>query len=108
MRTLHGDCIWPGDKLSRCHRHRNGLNRGSNSRSNGKVKDLDKGLDRTITTNDAGLYDTGPIVPEDHYTITYTKAGFSTYAARSSGVAGRRIGMNMSWASDRPRTGRCE
>jgi hypothetical protein len=42
------------------------------------VKDLDKGTERVYTTNQAGLYDTGPIVPEDRYTITYSKEGFST------------------------------
>lgn len=42
------------------------------------VKDLDKGTERVYTTNDAGLYDTGPIVPEDRYTITYSKEGFSS------------------------------
>jgi Carboxypeptidase regulatory-like domain len=27
------------------------------------VKDLDKNVERTLTTNTSGLYDTGPIVP---------------------------------------------
>jgi len=42
------------------------------------VKDVDKGVVKTFTTNGAGLYDTGPIVP-DHYLITFTKEGFSTF-----------------------------
>src|SRR5258708_38121709 len=42
------------------------------------VKDVDKGVVKTFTTNGAGLYDTGPIVP-DHYLITFTKEGFATF-----------------------------
>jgi hypothetical protein len=36
------------------------------------VKDVDKGVVKTFTTNDGGLYDTGSIVP-DHYLITLLK-----------------------------------
>src|SRR5690348_907897 len=43
-----------------------------------KVDDLDKGISRTITTDGAGLYDTGSIVP-DHYLITITAPGFQSY-----------------------------
>ena len=42
------------------------------------VKDVDKGVVKTFTTNDGGLYDTGSIVP-DHYLITFTKEGFTTF-----------------------------
>jgi len=42
------------------------------------VKDLDKGTERVISTNDAGLFDSGPIVPEDRYTVVFSKDGFST------------------------------
>jgi hypothetical protein len=42
------------------------------------VQDVDKGVTRTFTTDGAGLYDTGPIVP-DHYVLTFTKDGFQTY-----------------------------
>ena len=41
------------------------------------VKDVDKDITRTFTTDDAGLYDTGPIVP-DHYLITISAEGFKT------------------------------
>lgn len=41
------------------------------------VEDVDKGVTRTYTTNAAGLYDTGPIVP-DHYRLTFEKPGFKT------------------------------
>src|SRR5580704_19429515 len=36
------------------------------------VKDVDKGVVKTFTTNGGGLYDTGSIVP-DHYLITLLK-----------------------------------
>jgi Carboxypeptidase regulatory-like domain len=41
------------------------------------VKDLDKDITRTFTTDGAGLYDTGPIVP-DHYLVTIAAEGFKT------------------------------
>ncbi len=43
-----------------------------------KVDDVDKGISHTYTTDGAGLYDTGSIVP-DHYLITVTASGFQTY-----------------------------
>jgi hypothetical protein len=43
-----------------------------------KVEDVDKGVTRTLVTDEAGLYDTGPIVP-DRYLLTFTKEGFQTY-----------------------------
>ena len=42
------------------------------------VEDIDKGVTTTYVTNGAGLYETGSIVP-DHYTLTFTKDGFSTF-----------------------------
>ncbi len=41
------------------------------------VTDVDKAVTRTYTTDGAGLYDTGSIVP-DHYKLTFTKTGFDT------------------------------
>ena len=43
-----------------------------------KVEDVDKGVTRNFTSDGAGLYDTGPIVP-DRYLLTFTKEGFQTY-----------------------------
>lgn len=43
-----------------------------------KVDDVDKGITHMYTTDSAGLYDTGSIVP-DHYLITFTAPGFQTY-----------------------------
>src|ERR1035438_10007519 len=42
------------------------------------VLDVDKGVTTVYKTSGAGLFDTGPIVT-DHYTLTFTKAGFDTY-----------------------------
>ncbi len=42
-----------------------------------KVEDVDKQVTRTFTTDEAGVYDTGAIVP-DHYKITFSKPGFQT------------------------------
>jgi hypothetical protein len=41
------------------------------------VQDVDKAVTRTYTTDGAGLYDTGSIVP-DHYLLTFSKTGFRT------------------------------
>ena len=41
------------------------------------VKDVDKDLTRTFITDEAGLYETGPIVP-DHYLVTISAPGFKT------------------------------
>lgn len=41
------------------------------------LKDVDKDLTRTFTTDAAGLYDSGPVVP-DHYLVTFAAPGFKT------------------------------
>ena len=50
---------------------------------NVSVVDVTKGVTTTYVSNDAGLYDTGPIVP-DSYTITFTKDGFGPWCAARS------------------------
>lgn len=42
------------------------------------VTDVDKNVSKTYVTDNAGLYDTGPIVT-DHYTLSFTKDGFKTF-----------------------------
>ena len=42
------------------------------------VKDVDKNVERTFVTNNSGIYDTGPLVPDDHYLIVFKKEGFAT------------------------------
>lgn len=59
--------------------------RGSVTDSNGAliptatvtVKDVDKGTERIFTTDKAGVYETGSIVP-DHYLVTIAAPGFKT------------------------------
>src|SRR5580704_15479985 len=41
------------------------------------IKDVDKDITHTYITDAAGLYETGPIVP-DHYLVTITAPGFKT------------------------------
>jgi len=41
------------------------------------VQDVDKNLSRTFITDKAGLFETGPIVP-DHYLVTVSAPGFKT------------------------------
>ena len=41
------------------------------------IKDVDKGTERTFTSDKAGVYDTGSVVP-DHYLVTVTAPGFKT------------------------------
>jgi len=41
------------------------------------VQDIDKNITRTFATDKAGLYETGPIVP-DHYLVTVSAPGFKT------------------------------
>ena len=42
------------------------------------VQDLDKVTQHVVISDGAGIYDTGPLVPDDRYTITYTKPGFAS------------------------------
>ncbi len=41
------------------------------------LTDVDKSVTKVFTTDGAGLYDTGSIVP-DHYKLTFAKTGFQT------------------------------
>jgi len=42
------------------------------------IQDVDKNLEKTVVTNESGLYDSGPLVPTDRYLITFKKEGFSS------------------------------
>ena len=57
------------------------------------VLDVDKGVAHTFVTNDAGVYDTGSIVP-DHYILTFTKAGFATFKRGPITVSVGLLGIN--------------
>ena len=58
------------------------------------VRDVDKGVEHVYTTNQSGLYDTGPIVPDDHYVVTFTKVGFGTLQRGPMVLPVGRIGMD--------------
>ena len=59
------------------------------------VTDIDKNIKHSYVTNDSGLYDTGPIVPEDHYTIVFRKDGFSTLQRGPMVLNIGRTGLNV-------------
>jgi hypothetical protein len=59
------------------------------------VTDVDKNSQHVYTTNAAGLYDTGPIVPEDHYTVVFKKEGFSSLQRGPMLLNIGRTGMNV-------------
>jgi len=59
------------------------------------VKDLDKGTERTITTNGAGVYDSGPITPLDRYTVTFKRDGFATLQRGPMVLQASVLGLNV-------------
>ncbi|PWU03276.1 MAG: TonB-dependent receptor [Terriglobia bacterium] len=67
------------------------------------VKDVDKNTERTYVTNDSGLYDTGPLVPSDHYLLVFTKDGFATVQrgpmTLSAGVTGLNVQLSVAQAA---------
>lgn len=62
------------------------------------VLDLEKGVVKTFTTNNDGLYDTGPIVT-GQYKITFSHAGFSSFVRSSVTVS---VGTSAIDATLRP------
>src|SRR5579883_2590997 len=68
------------------------------------VLDVDKNVAKNLVTNNSGVYDTGPIIPDDHYTFTFKKAGFATVQrgpmTLSSGVTGMNMQLNVAQATE--------
>jgi len=62
------------------------------------IKDIDKGQVRTITSNGAGAYDSGPIVPNDKYTITFSREGFESQQHGPILLQVGQIGLNVQLA----------
>jgi hypothetical protein len=62
------------------------------------IKDVDKGSVRTLTSNGAGLYDSGPIVANDHYTITFNGQGFEPLQRGPMLLEVGQIGLNVQLA----------
>jgi hypothetical protein len=64
------------------------------------AKNLDKNTERTIVTNDAGVYGTGPLVPGDRYEIIFKKEGFATLQrgpmTLRTGVTGMNVELGLS------------
>ena len=58
------------------------------------INDIDKGIERDITTNGAGAYDSGPITANDHYTITFSREGFKTLQRGPMVLEVGQVGLN--------------
>ena len=59
------------------------------------VVDTDKGVTHTYQTNGAGLYDTGPLVPDDNYTVTFSRDGFATSQRGPMVLHVGRLGLDV-------------
>jgi len=59
------------------------------------VNNLDKNISRTITTNEAGVYNTGPLVPGDRYEFVFMKTGFATLRRGPMVLRVGSLGMNV-------------
>src|SRR5262245_24533041 len=59
------------------------------------ARNLDKSTERAIVTNDAGVYDTGPLVSGDRYEIVFRKEGFATLQRGPMTLRTGVIGMNI-------------
>jgi hypothetical protein len=58
------------------------------------AKNLDKNTERSVVTNEAGAFDTGPLVPGDRYEIIFKKEGFGTLRRGPMTLRVGSIGMN--------------
>ena len=59
------------------------------------IRDVDKGIERDILSNGAGAYDSGPIVPNDHYTLTFSREGFQTQQRGPMLLQVGQVGLNV-------------
>jgi carboxypeptidase family protein/TonB-dependent receptor-like protein len=59
------------------------------------IKDIDKGQVRVITANGAGLYDSGPIVANDRYTLTFSRQGFESLQRGPMLLEVGQMGLNV-------------
>ncbi len=59
------------------------------------VLDVDKNITHVYVTNEAGVYDTGSLVP-DHYVLTFTRDGFATYKRGPFKASVGQIAINVS------------
>ncbi|MES1258356.1 MAG: TonB-dependent receptor [Acidobacteriota bacterium] len=67
------------------------------------IRDVDKNTERDIASNGSGVYDTGPLVPADKYTLIFKKEGFSTLErgplTLSAGVLGLNVQLTVGQAT---------
>ena len=67
------------------------------------ARNIDKNTERTITTNEAGVYDTGPLVPGDQYMMVFKKEGFATLQrgpmTLRTGVTGINVQLTLGQAT---------
>jgi Carboxypeptidase regulatory-like domain len=59
------------------------------------IKDIDKGQVRTVTSNGAGIWDSGPIVANDNYTVTFSREGFETLQRGPMLLEVGQVGLNV-------------
>lgn len=59
------------------------------------IKNIDKGQNRTIVSNSAGIYDSGPLSATDHYTFTFSREGFASLQRGPMQLQVGQIGMNV-------------
>jgi hypothetical protein len=59
------------------------------------IRNLDKNTERTIITNEAGVYDTGPLAPGDQYMLVFKKQGFATLQRGPMTLRTGNIGLNI-------------
>lgn len=62
------------------------------------VKDVDKGTVRDMVSNGAGLYDSGPIVANDNYIVTFSKDGFQGLQRGPMLLQVGQVGLNVQLA----------
>ena len=69
------------------------------------IHDVDKNTDKTAVANGAGVYDSGPLVPTDHYILTFKKEGFAVMErgpmVLSLGITGLNVEMRLGQATQR-------
>jgi hypothetical protein len=67
------------------------------------IHDVDKNTEKTVVANESGVYDSGPLVPTDRYTLRFEKPGFAVTQhgpmALSLGVTGLNVQMTLGQAT---------
>ena len=59
------------------------------------IRDIDKNVEKTVLANNAGIYDSGPLVPTDHYLIIFKKEGFTVLQRGPITLSTGMTGMNI-------------